>query len=251
MSTQLTDALCKEISAQCGGVCLLEFSRGKDSIVSWLQLRRFFPRLIPFHLASIPHLSFVDESLAYYEDFFQTKIERYLNGYVAWAISDLQYQSPESKSWAESCDYRLVKTREFHEALRRKHDVPLAYCARGLTVGDNLGRRIHLRRYKGRNDKAKVFYPIYDWSKELVLKTVKRSGVKLPKDYWLHSHSLTGMPDYMHLERMRRLFPQDYERTKALFPLIDVSSVRMQFRRERIARTQNARGPVNLNHAKN
>ena len=74
VGTEASRRLCEEISSMTGGRCLLGFSRGKDSIAAWLYLRGFFSEVIPFHCSSIPHLSFVDESLDYYEDVFKTKI---------------------------------------------------------------------------------------------------------------------------------------------------------------------------------
>jgi len=57
---------------------ILSFSNGKDSIAAWLVLRKYFPKIIPFYLYLIPDLEFVESGLTYYEDFFQTKILRYL-----------------------------------------------------------------------------------------------------------------------------------------------------------------------------
>ena len=72
--------LCERISKESDGVTFLGFSRGKDSIAAWIYLKRFFKRIIPFHCASVPHLKFVDDSLEYYEDFFATKVHRFLDG---------------------------------------------------------------------------------------------------------------------------------------------------------------------------
>ena len=66
-NTDVTDALCKEIANKSKGVCFLGFSHGKDSVLAFLQLSRYFKRIIPFHCASVPHLKFVDAILDYYE----------------------------------------------------------------------------------------------------------------------------------------------------------------------------------------
>ncbi len=60
--------------AQEGNPVLLAFSRGKDSIAAWLALREHGVEVVPYHLYSIPGLTFVDESLKVFEDFFDTKI---------------------------------------------------------------------------------------------------------------------------------------------------------------------------------
>src|SRR3990167_4062289 len=86
--------LCETISAETDGVCILGFSRGKDSVDAWLHLRRFFKRVIPFHCASVPHLRWVDDSLAYYENYFRTPIYRYMHERAVHAIGVLVWQPP-------------------------------------------------------------------------------------------------------------------------------------------------------------
>ncbi len=68
----------EEIAALTGGRCLLAFSRGKDSIAAWLELREsgLFSEIVPFHLNLVPGLRFVEESLDYFENWFQTRIIR-------------------------------------------------------------------------------------------------------------------------------------------------------------------------------
>ena len=78
-STPATDALCKQIAKKSKGVCFLGFSRGKDSVCAWLQLRRFFDRIIPFHCATLPGLEFAEKALRYYEDEFERHILRMMD----------------------------------------------------------------------------------------------------------------------------------------------------------------------------
>jgi hypothetical protein len=70
------EELCKYISEATDGKTLLSFSGGKDSIGAWLQLRRYFPEITPVFMYLIPGLSFVEESLSYFEDYFGTRIIR-------------------------------------------------------------------------------------------------------------------------------------------------------------------------------
>jgi hypothetical protein len=57
---------------------LLSFSRGKDSIAAWIALRDAGIDVRPFYLYAIPGLlSFEAESLAYFEDVFDTPIPVY------------------------------------------------------------------------------------------------------------------------------------------------------------------------------
>jgi hypothetical protein len=112
--------LCEEVSSLSGGTCIFGFSRGKDSLAAWLYLRRFFKKIVPFHCCGVPHLSFVDQSLDYYDGWFGTRvdppdgwqdqkdpsednycwclpIERCMSGYVQEALHRLIYQPYESR----------------------------------------------------------------------------------------------------------------------------------------------------------
>jgi hypothetical protein len=77
-----------------GDTVLLSFSRGKDSLAAWLHLREHF-RIIPYHLEWIPGLSFVESSLAYYEDVFQTHIIRLPHPLFYQYLRDYAWQTPD------------------------------------------------------------------------------------------------------------------------------------------------------------
>lgn len=60
--------LCERMAQECD-TAIIAFSTGKDSIAAWLQMRRYFKRIVPYYCYSVPNLGFVERSLAYYEDF--------------------------------------------------------------------------------------------------------------------------------------------------------------------------------------
>lgn len=70
-STEVRTQLARE-----GRPVRLAFSPGKDSLAAWLALRDAGVEVAPFHLYLVPDLEFVDESLAAYERFFDTRIPR-------------------------------------------------------------------------------------------------------------------------------------------------------------------------------
>jgi hypothetical protein len=51
--------------------------------------------------------------------------------------------------------------------------------------------------------------------------SIERYGVKLPIDYELFGRSFDGI-DYRFAKPLRERLPEDYERIKFWFPLIDV-----------------------------
>ena len=230
--TEKTRQLCSEIAAASGGVCFLGFSRGKDSITSWLWLRKFFDRIIPFHCASVPGLSFVDESLEYYEEYFQTKIERCISGDIMHAISNLVFQPIEDEQLIDSLEIVSYDNHEVFLSLRAKYNLPQAWCAFGINASDSIDRRIYVNKCGGRHDHRQTFYPCYDWTKAQILDAVNRSGVKLPKDYLLANRTLASIPNLRHLISMETMMPEDFARVELVFPFIRARLARNLFRKD-------------------
>jgi len=222
--------LCESISRQSGGTCFLGFSRGKDSITSWLYLRQFFSRIIPFHCASVPHLKFVDESLSYYEQYFGTQIERCMDGDCVNALRTLVFQPLELEEEIDNLHLLAYSKHEIVDWLRAKYKLPFAWCAYGISKSDSIDRRIYVTKYNGRIEKHRSFYPCFNWTRAQVLAFLQQHGVKLPPDYLLSNRSMAALPRLRHLLRMRELFPQDFERIKLTFPFIEAQFARNEFR---------------------
>ena len=222
--------LCKEISELSNGVCLLGFSRGKDSIAAWIILKKYFNRIIPFHVCSIPHLSFVDESLKYYEEYFNTPIERFLSGEITKALNFLWYQPIEDEGEIDSLELWEYDNHNICDILRKKHDLPSVWCAYGINASDSIDRRIYVNKYKGKIESRKSFYPCFDYKKTQILNIIKENNILLPKDYLISNRSLAGIPGIRHLEGIKEKFPNDFEKIKLWFPLIEVQIARNKFR---------------------
>jgi len=215
-----------------GGVCLLGFSRGKDSIAAWLWLRNFFDRIIPFHLAPIPHLGFVDESLEYYERFFSTPIERFLSPLTALALAQLVYQPPDDEEEIDALPFRRYTVHEVCALLRQKYNVPNAWCAYGIGMYDSISRRAAIKRNRGRVGTQHSFYPCFDWEKSAILRIIDHYKVKLPDDYLLAPRTLADVPGLRHLEYIDKVFPNDMRRIENFFPFIRTALMRNEYRRE-------------------
>ena len=226
--TEASRRLCLEISRASGGRCLLGFSRGKDSIAAWLYLREFFNEVIPFHCSSIPHLSFVDKSLNYYESVFNTKIIRCLSGEITTALSDLIYQPLEDEVEIDAMELWSYNNHDIIDLLRAQYGAEL-WCAFGINMTDSIDRRIYVKKNQGRNEERKTFYPCFDWSKQQIMQSINEAGIKLPGDYKLANRSLAGLPNFRHLCRMEEVYPQDTEKIELWFPFIRAQLARNEF----------------------
>jgi len=240
LGTPASRELCKEVAARSSGVIFLGFSRGKDSVAAWLWLREFFPRIIPFHCAAVPGLGFVERSLRYYEEFFQTPIVRCISGDFLAALSDLVYQPVEDEDWIDALAFTPAHTNEnIVRHLRHSMGLPLAWVAWGISATDSIVRRSAIKYKTGKNDKSKTLYPCFDWSRALIMHAIETAGVKLPEDYLLACRSFAGIPGTRHLDRMRETLPDDFERVRFFYPLVEAALARNEFRRIRESSTEN------------
>ena len=227
-NTKATDALCREIAKRSHGVCFLMCSRGKDSLCAWLQLRRYFNRIIPFHCATVPGYQFADEYLDYLEGMFDTRILRLMGEDLKMALVRSIYQdSPWECDVIEQVfpdeDYTKLDILDY---LRMKFNLPRAWCAVGISQNDSIDRLIYCRKNGGENKKNKTFYPCFDWPREEMLNAIWEAGLVLSPEYKYTKRSMGGIPSATYNKVMMEHFPQDWELTKKWYPLAEVKNVR-------------------------
>lgn len=235
-----SDDLCRYMVDTFGDTVFLQFSMGKDSLVTWLQCRRFWKRIIPIYHWFFPDLEFVEKQLRYYEDFFQTPILRYPRETFFWHLDDPQYQPPHRV--IPLADMTLPRGHAYNiwniEAdLRVKYGLPQAWTAQGLRAFDSLTRRTAFRRSGPMRPVLRFFYPIYDWKFDRMAEAIRSAApapgasvdrLFLPVDYRLTNRSFDS-PRYRFLVHIKRHFPRDYERIKFWLPLVEAEMKRREF----------------------
>lgn len=217
----------EDIASQTGGRCLLAFSRGKDSIAAWLALREsgLFPEIIPFHLDGCPCMSFIEDSLKYFEDWFQTRIIRLPHISFYRMIGAALFQTPDRLDTIRRLGWDQC-TRFTYNDVRRWLAEDLGWpadstwTATGVRATDSPRRRIHIVKCRARNHSKRQFYPIFDYRKADVMDAIKRHGLRLPVDYDLFGRSFDGI-DYRFVSPLQRHRPEDFEVVKFWFPLIE------------------------------
>lgn len=219
--------LCRTMAEECD-TAILAFSTGKDSIAAWLQMRKYFKRVIPYYCYTVPGLEFVESSLAYYEEFFGCHIYRLPHRSMYRMLRNLVFQPPEHVTKIEALD---IPGDEYDDAaigdiIRECEALPESvYVATGVRMADSPMRRIGLRTHGVINRNAKRFYPVFDWKKDDLIKAFDESGVKLPIDYKLFGRTFDGI-DYRFLKPIKENFPRDYEKILTWFPLADLELFR-------------------------
>lgn len=231
VGTAASRRACMEAARHSGDTIILAFSRGKDSVAAWLWLAEFFPRVVPFHLAAVPGLGFVERSLSHYETFFGRKIDRYVSSELVAGLSQLIYQPPHAEDWIDAIGFEPHTIDSVVADVRRRHGCPRAWVAYGISRSDSIVRRSARKYDGGYSLPRRTLYPCFDWPKAQVLAAVEAGGCGLPEDYLMSNRTLSAaVPAERHLPRMRELFPEDYERVKFFYPLIEARLARNEFR---------------------
>jgi len=221
--------LCKYVAGMNGTV-ILSFSLGKDSIGAWLQLRRYFKKIIPFYFYLVPDLEFVNQSLKYYENFFEVEIQQLPHPSLYRMLNNLVFQAPENchiieEAELEEHDYDNIVKR-WKRGLGISSDI---FVAHGTRAADSMMRRASVKKWGSLNPRRRTFMPIYDWKKARLKEELTAANIKLPVDYEMFGRSFDGI-DYRFLKPIKDRFPADYERILGWFPLAELEIKRREWR---------------------
>ena len=218
--------MCEKMAAECD-TAILAFSTGKDSIAAWLQLRRYFKRIVPYYCYIVPGLSFIEDSLKYYEDFFGCHIYRLPHKALLSWVSACVDQPPNRIAIINE----MLYTSDYDESIigdiiRNCAKLPdAAYVANGIRMADSPFRRISIVQHGAINHNEKRFYPVYDWKKEDLIRAFDESNVKLPVDYRLFGRTFDGT-DYRFLKPIKEEYPEDYQKILDWFPFAELEIAR-------------------------
>ena len=207
-----------------GGRALLAFSCGKDSIAAWLAIREYFNEVVPVFFELVPGMSFVRESLDYYEQFFGCKILRLPHPSFYNIIRTNLYQSPSriglisAFDLPDDYDYAMAH-RLVREATGLDQKVP---CANGVRAADSPMRRVSLMSHGPVSYITKQWSPVWEYKKTDILDILDGHMVKLPIDYRIFGRTFDGL-DYRFLRPLKDQLPDDYARLLEWFPLADLA----------------------------
>lgn len=207
---------------------LLAFSTGKDAIACWLAIREHFEAVHPYYLYLVPGLEFVEESLDYYERFFERKIRRLPHPSLHRWLNSYTFQPPERRAiikqavlpWHDYADIRTVMV----EDLGLQPDM---LVADGVRTADSPMRLVAIRRHGPISMAQRRYHPIHDWRKADLVSCFQKAGVRLPVDHRLFGRSFDGI-DLRFMLPLKRHRPSDYRRVLEWFPLVELEVFRWE-----------------------
>lgn len=215
---------------------MLSFSGGKDAVAAWLRMREHFPNIIPYYMYTVPDLEFIDKGMKWYEEYFGTRIIRVPQPSLLGRLNTHTFQSPERVNWFVNSGIEFAKfdRDEIRDMIAEhlKLTPEQHWTGTGVTAHDNIARRMMAHRHGAINHKRKIFYPIIDYTRTRIYDELKKHKIKLPDEYAFLGRSFDGIAlEYIH--GIRKHYPNDYERLREYYPMMEVEFKRYEFRKQR------------------
>lgn len=214
------------VRQECGPRILLAFSRGKDSIAAWLAIRDRFEEVVPVFFYAVPGLSFVEESLSYFEEKMGRRIIRLPHPSFYRQLATGLFQVPERvpvifasglPDWSR--DYTFQAAFDF---VREEQGLePHVLAASGVRAADSPARRLAMSTHGPISWRSGHFYPVWDWNKARLVEELRRADIALPEEYRWFGRTWDGL-DLRFLLPMKQHRPDDYRRVLDWFPLAEV-----------------------------
>ena len=176
-------------------------------------------------------MSWEDESLAYYEEFFGQQIMRLPHPAFYWMLNKLQWMTPETVAVIRAMKLPYYNFATMDNLIAMEHGLSEPFCAMGIRQCDGLERRRLIQQMGvvgiGERSRRRFYYPIWDWNIEQISRAILKAGVRLPADYNLFGRTVVAL-NYRRLREIKRQFPADYARILEWFPLAELEIFRYE-----------------------
>lgn len=223
-----SDDLCQSRSIDQNRIAFISFSMGKDSIGAWLQMRKYFDYIIPVYFTPFPGLQFIADSIGYYEKFFGTRIIQVPHPSFMRFFNSVVFQPPERIPILENLYFDDYEYEDIFDYLRSELSIgDDIYYATGVRSSDSIYRRVSIKTHGSLNPTKRSFMAVFDWNQAKLVEELKKSKIKLPIDYKWWGKTFDGV-DYRFLNVLKKQAPDDWNRIRDLFPLIEADEFRWE-----------------------
>jgi hypothetical protein len=210
-----------------GQTVILAFSRGKDSLAAWLALRDAGVKVVPYHMHLVPGLRFVEESLAYFADWFGVGpiVDIPHPSLFRW-LANMTFQTPERCQIIEAAAPPVPEYTDYNRLIRDHFGLPAdAWVCDGVRAADSPNRRMALKAHGPINHNGRTMKVVWDWRVGNVREAIGAEGVQLPRDYEWFGRSFDGL-DRRFLQPLKDHAPDDYQTILDWFPLAELELLR-------------------------
>jgi hypothetical protein len=207
--------------------CLVAFSGGKDAWGVAFTLRDHF-EIIPYYYYMVPGLEVVEEYLAYCEAKLGTHIVRLPSPVLHMMFEGMVFQAPERYPVLYAANLPQFDWDDVSRLAELSAGLPEnSWTAIGVRAADSIQRASAIKKHGAWNDSRRVFYPIWDWRKDDIVKALKDNGVRLSPEYQAFGRTFDGLY-LLYAWNLKKHFPRDYARCLEFFPMMDLEVFRLE-----------------------
>jgi hypothetical protein len=213
---------------QGGDAFVLAFSGGKDSVAMALALQAEGYDLYPVAYIEVPGLSFIDDTLNYYERtlFNGRRIVRALHPNTANHLMAGEMQPPHRLAVCEAMSFDMTDV-DIQQRVVVENKLPEdTMAAVAIRANDNMFRRKIIAVNGPVAVKKNQFYAIWDWGIDRMIEIINKSGLSLASDYLIWPHNFTSHPRFYVM--LKEHFPDDWKRLLEWFPLAEAEVFRYE-----------------------
>lgn len=217
-------------------------SCGNDSVASLDLCCEHFDRVEAFFMYFVKGLSFQEQYLQCLEKRYGIKILRMPH----WALPQLLKYATFRHPTARSTSLTLLKPKHA-ESLARK-TFGMQWVTTGIKYSDSIERNAQVARSDyGVESKRDLIWPLGNWTHADVSSYLSLKDLPAPPDYRIkmeHGHSGSiGCGLWVgDIVPIKEHYPEDYEKIRRMFPLIDVQIQRYKQLKDRGKLRDSSRG---------
>lgn len=205
------------------------FSLGKDSLACALILKDLNIDFIPFYFFHVPDIDFIKKQIDYYESVFKREIIQMPHPMLYDRLRHQDYQFKLVANEMANIDFPKMTFEDLINIhLIDENDDGEYYDVVGMRSSESFNRRMFFKKNGAIHDKNKKIYPIHNWKNQDVKDYIASKNIKLTDDYNIWNRSWDGLK-YQFLFGVKDNYPNDYEKIKDFFPLIDLELKRYEF----------------------
>lgn len=212
--------------------CLVAFSGGKDAWGVAFTLRDYF-EITPYYYYMVPGLEVVEEYLAYCEAKLGTHIVRLPSPVLHSSLNSMISQAPERYPIIYAANLPQFDWNDVSRLAEISAGIPEnSWTAIGVRAADSIQRASAIKKHGVWNNSRRVFYPIWDWRKDDIVKALKDNDVHLSPEYRAFGRTFDGLY-LLYAWNLKKHFPRDYARCLEFFPMMDLEVFRLEKALER------------------
>lgn len=198
---------------------LVGFSGGKDSAACLDLCFKYFKNVQPYFMYLVPDLEFQERTLKYYEKRYNTNILRVPHFMLSDWLRYGTFRMPD-------LDVPTVKTVELYNYLRE--ETGIYWICAGERIADSIVRRAMIKESSSIDTKRGRFYPLAYWNVRQVRAYNKQRNLPLSLENKALKHSFRSL-ESDEVKNIKKVFPEDYQKIKEMFPLVEVSIKKGEF----------------------